>query len=95
MRTTLDLENDLHKAAKLKAAAEGTTLTHIVEEALRQYLQPAKPHEPFKLRVITQRGTLQPGVNLEDRDSLYELMESDDEGYRYKRLGLLPPRGDA
>lgn len=95
MRTTLDINDDLYREAKLKAAAEGTTLTRIVEEAIRQYLQPPKPKQPYKFQWKTERGRLLPGINVDDRASVYELMESDDESYRYKRLGLRPPGGDA
>ncbi len=75
MRTTLDIDNHLYREAKKKAASEGKTLTRIVEEAIRQYLNPPKPAKPFKLRWKTERGQLMPGVNIDDRDSLYEIME--------------------
>ena len=75
MRTTLNIDEDIYRAAKIKAAQEGKTLTRIVEEALREHLNPAKSEKPFKLNVITMRGELLPGVNIDDRDSLYEIME--------------------
>ncbi|HLK11578.1 MAG TPA: hypothetical protein VKW76_09365 [Candidatus Binatia bacterium] len=76
MRTTLDLEDALLRAAKKRAAEEGTTLTHVLEEALRHHLRPVRPTgRPFRLRLLTKRGRLIPGVDLADRDSLYERME--------------------
>ncbi len=75
MRTTLNIDEDLYRAAKIKAAQEGKTLTRIVEEALREHLRPPKPSKRFRLKVITERGELLPGVNIDDRDSLYEIME--------------------
>lgn len=36
MRTTLNIDDDLLKAAKIAAIQEGTTLTALVEEGLRQ-----------------------------------------------------------
>ena len=75
MRTTLDIDDHLYQAAKVKAAQEGKTLTRVVEEALMQHLNPPKPAKRFKLKVITERGELLPGVNIDDRDSLYEIME--------------------
>ena len=75
MRTTLNIDEDIYRAAKVKAAQEGKTLTRVVEEALREHLNPATPVKPFKLNVITMRGELLPGVNIDDRDSLYEIME--------------------
>ncbi len=40
-----------------------------------QHLDPPKPSKRFRLKVITERGVLLPGVNIDDRDSLYEIME--------------------
>ncbi len=75
MRTTLDIDDHLYQAAKVKAAKEGKTLTRVVEEALREHVAPKGPSKPFKLRWVTERGQLLPGVNIDDRDSLYEIME--------------------
>jgi hypothetical protein len=76
MRTTLDLDEVLIRAAKRRATDEGTTLTAVIEEALRQYLAPAPPGgRRFRLKLLTKRGRPVPGVNLADRDALYERME--------------------
>jgi hypothetical protein len=76
MRTTLVLDDHLFKAAKRCAAEEGKTLTRILEEALRQYLLPRdRPRGRFTLRPLTRSGRPIPGVDLSDRDSLYERME--------------------
>ena len=76
MRTTLDLDDALIRKAKGRATDEGTTLTAVIEEALRQYLAPApRPGRRFRLKLLTKRGRLVPGVNLADRDTLYERME--------------------
>jgi hypothetical protein len=76
MRTTLDLDETLIRKAKRRAADEGTTLTAVLEEALRQYLAPARPAgRAYRLKLLTKRGRPVPGVNLADRDSLYERME--------------------
>ncbi len=75
MRTTLNIDDHLYQAAKVKAAKEGKTLTRVVEEALREHVAPSGASKPFKLKVITERGELLPGVNIDDRDSLYEIME--------------------
>ncbi len=52
MRTTVHLPDDLLNEAKLKAAAEGRTLTSLIEEGLRRVLSPAhRPHmEPEQPR---------------------------------------------
>jgi len=76
MRTTLDLNDVLIRRAKKRATDEGITLTAIIEEALRQYLAPAPPTaKPFRLKLLTKKGRRVPGVNLADRDALYERME--------------------
>jgi hypothetical protein len=76
MRTTLDLDDRLLRAAKKRAVEEGTTLTRVIEEALRHHVAiRAQPRTRFRLRLLTKRGRLVPGVNLADRDALYERME--------------------
>jgi putative antitoxin of VapBC-like toxin-antitoxin system len=76
MRTTLDLDETLIRKAKRRAADEGTTLTALIEGALREYLVPARPAgKAFRLKLLTRKGRPVPGVNLADRDSLYERME--------------------
>jgi hypothetical protein len=76
MRTTLQLQDALLRAAKRRAADEGKTLTAIIEEALRDHLASTRGRGPrFKLRLLTKRGRRVPGVNLADRDALYERMD--------------------
>jgi Arc/MetJ family transcription regulator len=75
MRTTIDISDELFRQAKKKAAAEGSTLRDIVEAALRVYLTPRSKRKGYKLRWRTERGRLQPGVNLDDRDALFDLMD--------------------
>ncbi|MBI2058602.1 MAG: DUF2191 domain-containing protein [Nitrospirae bacterium] len=76
MRTTLDLDDGLVRAAKRRALEAGTTLTRVIEDALRLVLRPpAKKQKPFRLKLLTFKGELRPGVDLSDRDSLYEIME--------------------
>lgn len=77
MRTTLDLDEVLIRKAKRRAADEGTTLTAVIERALRQYLAPSSGRgRAFRLRLLTKRGRTLPGVDLADRDSLYERMDA-------------------
>jgi hypothetical protein len=76
MRTTLDLADDLVRRAKRRAADESTTLTAVIEGALRQYLAPRGPAGgPFRLKLLTKRGRPVPGVDFADRDALYERLE--------------------
>jgi putative antitoxin of VapBC-like toxin-antitoxin system len=76
MRTTLDVEDRLLRDAKRRAVEDGRTLTAVIEAALRQYLAPTpRARIPFRLHLLTKKGRLQPGVDLADRDSLYDRME--------------------
>lgn len=75
MRTTIDINEDLLRRAKKKAADEGVHLRNVVEEALRAHLAGRSKPTGYKLRWTTERGELLPGVNLEDRDALFDLMD--------------------
>ena len=77
MRTTLDLDDAVLRAAKQRAAAEDLTLTRVIEDALREFLrQPRRRSRTrFRLRLLTKGGRPVRGVDLADRDALYERME--------------------
>ncbi len=76
MRTTLNFDDRLLRAAKKRAAEDGETLTALIERSLRAYLQPeAKRGKKFRLKLLVKKGKAVPGVNWDDRDSLYERME--------------------
>lgn len=76
MKTTLNIDDDLMRTVKKRAAEKGTTVSATIETALRELLrQEEKPERPFRLRWQTVRGKLQAGVDLTDRDALLERME--------------------
>ncbi len=77
MRTTVELNDDLLRRAKRRAADDKTTLRQVLEEALRGHLARRRPERgaAFVLDWRTERGTLQPGVSLEDRNALFDLMD--------------------
>jgi len=79
MRTTVDLNEELLREAKKRAADEGRPLRDVIEEALRRMIQ-TRVSSPsgFKLEWRTEEGRLQPGVRLDDRQSLFDLMEGRD-----------------
>ena len=74
MRTTLDISEDLFRRAKRRAADEGIPLRDVVEAALRDYLSGKPRRAGYKLRWTADEGELLPGVDLNDRDSLFDLM---------------------
>lgn len=75
MRTTVDINDVLFRAAKRKAAEQGTSLRDLIEAALRQHLGKSKAAAGYTLRWQTERGRLQPGVDLTDRDALFDIMD--------------------
>lgn len=77
MRTTLDLNDALVRQAKKAAAERGTTLTALIEDALRRQLnQPAAARKRRKLPVFKGDG-LVAGVELHDTSKLLELLDDD------------------
>ncbi len=75
MRTTLDISDELFRRAKRRAATEGATFREVVETALTFYLSKGSRKAPYRLRWRTESGRMLPGVQLEDRDALFDLME--------------------
>jgi ribbon-helix-helix CopG family protein len=75
MRTTLNLDDDLMRAAKREAAARGVTLTKVIEAALRAELAPRPAQNDFRLQLPVVHGRRPPRVDVSDREALYELME--------------------
>ena len=76
MRTTLDLDDHLMRAVKKRAAETGRTMTAIVEESLRAALTaPPAAKRRTSWDWITVRGKVRPGVDVTDRDHLYDVMD--------------------
>lgn len=76
MRTTLNLDDQLMRALKRKAAETGRTMTEMIEEAIRDLLgRPSMPAQEREFTWTTVRGRARPGVDLSDRDSLLDVME--------------------
>lgn len=78
MRTTVRLPDDLLAEAKRAAHDERTTVTALLEEALRERLSRRRrvsPVEAIRLST-TGRGGVQPGVDLDDASTLVDVMES-------------------
>ncbi|HEY4668746.1 MAG TPA: type II toxin-antitoxin system VapB family antitoxin [Tepidiformaceae bacterium] len=80
MRTTLDIDDALHRRAKELAARTGRSLTSVIEDALQEALSREERRSGTRARlpVFTpsagKRGTL-PGVNLDDSEALRDLMD--------------------
>ncbi len=73
-RTTIALEDDLFRDLKQQAAKDGVTLGSLVNRLLRRGLRgPSKG--AFKFQLTTCKGRVRNGVDLEDKDALFDLME--------------------
>jgi hypothetical protein len=76
MKTTIDLDDDLLRRAKQRAALAGIPLRAFIEDALRARLLPrARGKARFSLDVPIVRGEKPPAVDIADRNALYDLME--------------------
>ena len=74
-RTTLAIDDDLLRTIKEKAAREGRTFQDVANELLRQATVQPKPKKKFKLTLRGWKAVQQPGVDLLDRDKLFDLMD--------------------
>lgn len=76
MRTIVSLDEELHRRAKSYAAAHGTTLTALVEEALRARLAERRGERRSPIRLPTFKGEgLQEGLSLDALGSIYDRMD--------------------
>ena len=75
MRTIVDINDELMRLAEKKATEDGIPLRDVLEDALRLYLAEKPAASGYKLKWTTESGELMPGVDLDDRDSLFDLMD--------------------
>ena len=74
------MEDDLLRRAKEIAVQRSTTLTAILEQALREWLdrqRRSRQRRRVDLPVSRSRGGLLPGVTLDDSADLLDRMERD------------------
>lgn len=78
MRTTIQLDDEVFRAYKERAAEHGTSLAYEIEEALRSELAArAEATEPEPYRVQTFRGTAPvPGIDLNSNAALADILEN-------------------
>jgi plasmid stability protein len=74
-RTTLAIDDDLLKRIKERATREGRTLQGVVNDLLRQALVRQRPGSTSKLILRGWKAVEQPGVDLLDRDNLFDAMD--------------------
>jgi hypothetical protein len=82
MRTTVRLDDNLLREAKVRAAEQGITLTQLIDESLRERLS-VRPQQqkfgPFRLPGYG-KGGIRPGVDLDDNRAVRDLMDEDAPG---------------
>jgi hypothetical protein len=79
-RTTVRLPHDLVGRAKRKAAAEGRTLTALIEEGLRRVLNErtaAGKADRILPPVSMSTGGVMPGIDLNETAALQEMEDRD------------------
>lgn len=76
MRTTVNIDDRLLAEAKVLAARTSRPLGAVLDDALRALLLRGDDDAgPIEFRLPTHgRGGLQPGVDLDDKEALAELM---------------------
>lgn len=77
MRTTININDELLRTAKLRAAQAHRTLTSVIEDALRLAFndQPVSGSRRRASVPTCGEGGLQPGVELSDSAALLDRME--------------------
>ncbi len=68
------IDDALFRQIKKKAAEEGRSLQATTNDLLRQALARSL-HQPYRLEMQGWQASEQPGVDLLDRDKLFDLMD--------------------
>lgn len=77
MKTTLIIDDTVFASLKREAARRGTTLSELVESALRLFLAP-KPPASGKRRELPTFHSGGHLVDIDDREALYRVMEEEE-----------------
>jgi predicted transcriptional regulator len=77
MRTTIRINDELLRKAKIKAAETDRSLTEVIEDALRKEIDNIGSNsETREVRIPTAgEGGVQPGVDLDDTSALLDRMD--------------------
>ena len=71
-RTTLALDDDILEELKVRAAREGRAVQQVANDLLRQGLR--SKTASYRLKLKGWKAREQPGVDIFDRDKLFDLM---------------------
>lgn len=84
MKTTLVIPDPVMRRAKSAAAERGTTLSALVEAALRAYLEAPTP-KPAELPPLPVWHGGEARVDIADREALYQLLDAPRDRALYAR----------
>jgi hypothetical protein len=79
MRTTMNLPDDLYRAARVRAAEEGRTVTSLLEEALRLLLDGEPRHDvAFRMEPVPMGIPGDPPFDLNDNSAVLDYLDAHD-----------------
>jgi len=77
MKMTVEFDDGLAREAEACAAERGETLGDLIGRVLSDYVQGARNEAP-SLDLLTKEGRPVPGVDIDNRAALYDLMDARD-----------------
>lgn len=80
MRTTVNIDDELLRRARERAAQTGRSLGDVVDDALRVLLAERVPERGAVELPRFGGSGLRPGIDLEDKEALAELLETGERG---------------
>jgi hypothetical protein len=84
VRTTLSIDDELYRRAKAAAALRGSSVTSLIEDALRTALDAPAASQPVPdLPIAAEAGGPLPGIDLHDARALAAVL---DEGRSFDAL---------
>ena len=81
MKMTVEFDDGLMRAAEARAAEEGRTLAALIERVLADYVREGPGGSSgarHSLGLLTRGGRPVPGVDIDNRAALYDLMDARD-----------------
>ncbi|MCY4169647.1 MAG: hypothetical protein OXE82_15340 [Rhodobacter sp.] len=77
MKMTVEVDDGLAREAEARATERGETLGGLIERVLGDHLRGACNEAP-SLGLLTKLGRPVPGVDIDSRSALYDLMDARD-----------------
>ncbi|MBN1961240.1 MAG: hypothetical protein JW841_09850 [Deltaproteobacteria bacterium] len=74
MRTTMAIDDDILYQLKHRAIAEHRTVQDVANELLRQAIFTRSKKPVFYLKLKGYKAKLQPGIDIADREHLFDIM---------------------